>query len=218
MISRLQKQATTPNFKLNMPQQEISRGLNIAYEYIVKQRQCVYIKADFVLNYIEIASEWLSGNFAKCFLMLSGLPGTGKTTLAKTICELINAYFDDDIYTENIGVVQCDSIEIEESFKEDNLKTFPKKHRSFDLLKETTLLFIDDLGTEQTEVKIFGSQYKPIIDLLSYRYEKRLITIITTNLTPKEIRSRYGERIYSRFQETAKVIAFNEHSFRVKDA
>lgn len=45
------------------------------------------------------------------------------------------------------------------------------------------ILAIDDLGTEPREIIEYGNVLSPIIDLISYRYEHQLPTIITSNLT-----------------------------------
>lgn len=59
-------------------------------------------------------------------------------------------------------------------------------------------LAIDDLGTEPVEVMDYGNIITPVINLLTKRYEAHLFTIVTTNLDPKEIHKRYGDRIADR--------------------
>lgn len=44
------------------------------------------------------------------------------------------------------------------------------------------ILAIDDLGTEPREIIEYGNVLSPIIDLISYRYEHQLPTIIISNL------------------------------------
>lgn len=76
------------------------------------------------------------------------------------------------------------------------------------------MLAIDDLGTEPVEVLEYGNRLNPVIDLLYKRYDEQLFTIITTNLTPKEIRERYGERIADRLNEMAFRIVFDNETYR----
>ena len=46
------------------------------------------------------------------------------------------------------------------------------------------------------------------------RYEEQLFTIITTNLTPQQIRGHYGDRIADRLNEMVKKIVFNNATYR----
>lgn len=77
------------------------------------------------------------------------------------------------------------------------------------------MLGIDDLGTEPSEVLDYGNIYTPVIDLLTKRYEEQLFTIITTNLTPQQIRRHYGDRIADRLNEMVKKIVFNNCTYRI---
>ena len=76
------------------------------------------------------------------------------------------------------------------------------------------MLGIDDLGTEPSEVLDYGNIYTPVIDLLTKRYEEQLFTIITTNLTPQQIRGHYDDRIADRLNEMIKKIVFNNCTYR----
>ena len=76
------------------------------------------------------------------------------------------------------------------------------------------MLGIDDLGTEPQEVMDFGNVVTPVIDLLTKRYDEQLFTIITTNLTPKQIRKHYGDRIADRLNEMVEKIVFNNGTYR----
>ena len=75
-------------------------------------------------------------------------------------------------------------------------------------------LTIDDLGTEPREIIEYGNVLSPIIDLISYRYEHQLPTIITSNLTPQQISEVYGKRIGDRLKETTEIVPFLNCSYR----
>lgn len=75
-------------------------------------------------------------------------------------------------------------------------------------------LGIDDMGEEPAEVRSYGNYLRPITELLQYRYDKLLPTVITTNLTPRQITEKYGLSIADRLTEVAKKIAFLNPSFR----
>ena len=143
-------------------------------------------------------------------VMMCGTCGNGKTTLLYTLSaaidDLINkghfAFLSRDIRP---GLCIVDAKDITEIAKDlDELR----RYRTFPLLA------IDDLGKEPTEILDFGNVLNPVIDLLEYRYNRQLFTVVTTNLTPKEIREKYGARIADRFNEMLEVIRFNDISYR----
>ena len=76
------------------------------------------------------------------------------------------------------------------------------------------MLSIDDLGIEPSEILDYGNILNPVIDLLTQRYNAQLFTIVTTNLTPKQIREHYGERIADRFNEMFDRIVFENSTYR----
>lgn len=84
-------------------------------------------------------------------------------------------------------------------------------------VRNIEILCIDDLGTEGRESMHYGDFITAAIDVISYRYEEQLCTLITSNLTPKEIAGHYDERIADRFREMMLIINFgNEKSFRIQ--
>lgn len=60
----------------------------------------------------------------------------------------------------------------------------------------------------------YGNVYTPVIDLLTKRYEEQLFTIITTNLTPQQIREHYDDRIADRLNEIVEKIVFKNGTYR----
>ena len=92
-----------------------------------------------------------------------------------------------------------------------NAKDLAKDWRS---LMDKDILAIDDLGTEPREIIEYGNVLSPIIDLISYRYEHQLPTIITSNLTPQQISEVYGKRIGDRLKETTEIVPFLNGSYR----
>ena len=75
-------------------------------------------------------------------------------------------------------------------------------------------LGIDDLGTEPAEIVDYGNPIYPVVRLIEHRYESQSFTFITTNLTPSEIRKKYGDRIADRFNEMLHVIVFQDVTYR----
>jgi DNA replication protein DnaC len=87
-------------------------------------------------------------------------------------------------------------------------------YSAFLRLSHKDMLGVDDLGTEPQEVMDFGNVVTPVIDLLTKRYDEQLFTIITTNLTPKQIRDHYGDRIADRLNEMVEKIVFTNGTYR----
>lgn len=168
--------------------------LNTAYQDIVINEE--HCKMDYNQLYetvIKDMSRWcLERN--KFGLMLIGNVGVGKTTLMKAICKcyliLANA---------KVRIMTADKIAM--LAKQDQ--------NEYNDLMNCPLLGIDDLGTEPKTVKIYGNDVNPLVDLLTHRYDKKLFTIITTNLTKDEIAEYYGERVWDRLVQLCNKYTFN---------
>lgn len=78
--------------------------------------------------------------------------------------------------------------------------------------RNTPMLIIDDLGCETD-----SPTNKAIInDLIAYRYSYGVPTIITSNLTPQEMSSRYKDRLYERIIQTGKVVDAGRYNKRLE--
>ena len=77
------------------------------------------------------------------------------------------------------------------------------------------MLAIEDIGREPAETLDYGNVLSPIVDLLEYRYDQQLYTIVTTNLKPQEMRSHYGDRIADRLNEMFDKVIFQDGSYRL---
>ena len=86
--------------------------------------------------------------------------------------------------------------------------------KEFSQIQDANMLGIDDLGEEEPALMSYGNRITPVIDLLSYRYCRMLFTMVTTNLTPVQIRSVYGDRIADRFNEMMLILPYRNPSFR----
>lgn len=69
-------------------------------------------------------------------------------------------------------------------------------------------LFVDDVGTEETEAKSYGNVNNVIQMIIEHRYEqfrqrKGLNLILSTNMRLDQIESNYGARAYDRLMEIA---------------
>ena len=82
-------------------------------------------------------------------------------------------------------------------------------------------LFIDDIGHEANPVSHFGTIFSPMADLIQSRYDNHqewpqsnMTTHFTSNLSPEELRNRYGDFIFDRLVEMCDWIHIEGESFR----
>lgn len=139
-------------------------------------------------------------------LLLIGTTGTGKTHISTAIAkEIIHQGFD----------VVYDSVQnIISDFEADKFKSgYGQTDTVVDKYLECELLIIDDLGTE------FTTQFSTsvIYNLLNTRQNKGLATVISTNLTAKELAGKYEGRIYSRIVGSDyTVLFFSGKDYRIR--
>lgn len=102
------------------------------------------------------------------------------------------------------------------------LEGMRKKHmgseadaESFEAMIAAPILLIDDLGTEPM-LRNVTVEY--LFTLLNERCAQRLHTVIATNLSPNQIKERYGERVASRLLDTSRcaLIAMRGKDLRLK--
>jgi len=79
------------------------------------------------------------------------------------------------------------------------------------------VLYLDDIGAEDTTTKHYGQTTDPIESLLEIRYNHReqVKTYATSNLSLKRLEERYGERIKSRLFEMFNVIVLKGEDRRL---
>lgn len=171
----------------------------------VESRNAEYKDSEDMRSYIRQAAQFLTDG-KHCGLMLCGTTGNGKTTIAKAIRSLVNAYNIKDENGEKFYFRLHSSKDIVRMAKADYVAYLALCH--------CPAIIIDDLGEEPIEVLEYGNSLNPVIDMLSIRYEEQLLTIVTTNTAAAQIRERYGDRIADRFNEMMQVIIFTNPSFR----
>ena len=210
-MSQLEKHRKTSKTRFNIPGS--SKVFIKFYQYVVSLRHKQFINHESLAVSLEKVAKWIENGNGTCGLLLAGNPGNGKTTVINTLVELIRCsklpdpsqldYYGNPIYAKLSTFVATDLTRIYQSDPE-----------QFNNIKKSSLLAIDDLGTEPVEIMSYGNYYSPIIELLYFRYEKQLLTIISTNLTPKNITERYGERLSDRLSEMMTIVSFPDFSFR----
>ena len=208
--SRLhQRPSMRVRFRMPLPK-EATRELLLEAVYAeVLFCEQKFINSEILMAQVDAIAGWLIGETSKFGLLLCGICGNGKTTFVRAIQQLINAiqlpvYRDDP--KEKYGMRICDARELALLCR--------TKPEEFQKICELRMLAIDDLGTEAYEVSDYSNRMNPMLELLLKRYDKRLFTIVTTNLTPEQLREKYGERLADRFNEMMHKEVFKNHSYR----
>lgn len=193
----LQQRITRTGFKINLPPEEVRILLTAAYRAEVASRNMKYQESEEITLAIKKMADALTAKSHKTGIVLCGTCGNGKTTLVRALQNSL-VYLKLRNLTE-YGMPIMDAREVAERMKE--CKTSP-------------LLAIEDMGKEPTTKLDYGNILNPVIEVLEHRYNEQLFTVISTNLTAKEIKEKYGTRIADRFNEMMSVIIFTGKSFR----
>ncbi len=192
-----------------LSQQEVYNLLGKVYVAQVEKRGMQYVQNAEIKKAVELASQWLTNPNAKKWLLIIGTVGTGKTTLANAVCDVLNAINKATQYGMWADVVKkISAINLSQMAREESTRLQD--------YKKALRLFIDDLGTETDNVKVYGNTISPITETILERYDNtNLTTIITSNLNLEQIKQNYGERIADRLQEMCNKIVITTKSFRV---
>lgn len=164
------------------------------YKLLVRGRGHEAIMDDHINAKLKSVAKWLYCS-QKSGLLLCGTLGNGKTTTLQSIYRLFC----------RSGAAIGDAQDIFSFYKENQctLKYWNEP-----------LLLIDDLGVEPARCITYGEESYPMTRLLLHRYDKRLTTVIATNLSFDAIQERYGDRVADRMIETFDAIGYNAESYR----
>ena len=192
-----------------MSKEEAAMYIETALRAEIELRRKAFVDVPELHKHIEDIANLFTCPTSKFGIMLCGGVGNGKSTMMKALQSLLihlqiriryNTSF------ETLGMKIISAKELSRLIRVDSNNLL--HHQSLNMLG------IDDLGEEEIEMMDYGNRVTPVIDLLSYRYDRMLFTMVTTNLTPKQIRSTYGDRIADRFNEMMLIIPYENPSFR----
>ncbi len=206
-ISRLDSLKTTRvTFSLPFSAEDTEVMLSEAVQHEVRYWGHSYIADNDAA--ISKAARWLSESPTPG-LIIFGNVGNGKTTLINAITNLINAY--------SLGRDTAGNSAWMKFVTTDTLARYAKEdsEKMWSIIR-TPMLALDDLGAEQDTIKTYGNVVNPAVELLSYRYQYRLFTLVTTNLKTAEIRQRYGDRIADRMNEMFTRIIIRGTTYRTR--
>jgi len=197
-------------FRFRLPAQELLNMLTAFYGLEVEKRHGKMRLDDNMKEALAKTAKNLCQESPKFGLMMCGTCGNGKTTMVYALQRTINYYNMTGHFSflKEWMRVGMEVVDVRYILQVAN------KDEKFNELRTRDMLAIDDMGKEPTEIMNYGNILNPVVDIIEYRYHHQLFTVITTNLTPMEIREKYGSRIADRFNEMLEVIVFKDVTYR----
>ncbi len=193
-----------------------------SYEMQVKSTCLAFAGEAELSSYIGKIAGWLRGG-KRNSLVLFGRVGAGKSTMLRSIQKAVDAIrASAAAELKRTNPAFFDNYGLQAEYE--SLAKFPallvvsaiELARDIDPYKTQAFLAVDDLGCEPATKNDYGTVSAPMVDLLMFRYEHKLPTIITTNLDSTDIEKRYGERIMDRLAEDYDWLGFTNPSYRRK--
>lgn len=200
-------------FRWKVSTEDAYQLLLAAYARVVETRAMSCEYTEDIKKYLLAIAETLTSKSTKCGILLCGNCGNGKTTSMMAFATVTE-------YLYNLYRKKCmDAGQGPKGFKLEKTSArrivqVAKDEVAMTEAKKADVLCIDDVGLEPTEVLDYGNALNPVIEIMEQRYRQQLFTFITTNLTPAQIREKYGDRIADRFNETMKCIVYKNPTFR----
>lgn len=191
------------------------------YKKLVESEGREFKKTDNLRCQIRKVVEKMTSDDLRWCLLINGQIGNGKSTLSKAILSVFNDMIDKRVF--NSGDImdwhymsRVSAMGLVEAFLDDRDKY--KEYRS------QNWLIVDDVGSEAPYVNLYGTVFRPMSDLLFYRYENRLPTIFVSNFRlegdgtheNKGLFDIYDDpRFRDRFKQMFNVVLFKDKSFRL---
>lgn len=209
ILSRVRPTATRPTFRVELCESDTIQLLTRCLQVEVSNRGRELRVDESTIRNIESVSRWLTSDRKKSSLILYGQVGTGKTIMVEAIRTLIRTLYPCGDMSAGRYLKVITAIELSKLFENEK-----ERKESYVSYKTAPWLAIDDLGAEPLTIKSYGNELTPMIDLIYHRYERQLMTIVTTNDNNEVLATKYGPRIADRFAEMFNRIPYVGDSYR----
>ena len=169
----------------------------------------------------KLAARWKPGD--KGLTLRSVSVGVGKTLLAYSVLVYATAHH---VGRDGKGRARCQAVSakalldlLRSSFgatweKNPGIQSTEAVRQKYQVVPD--ILLIDDLGKETVRGGEAGEWARAeLLDLLDYRMDKRLTTIITTNLTNADTLLRYGAAFVSRMLGRSPLVEMSGPDYRL---
>lgn len=199
------KTTKADSFRIPATAEQTAAMMTAAYMAEVEYRGREFKSDEGTTDNIRAVAEFLAQEGRKEFgMMMCGTCGNGKTTMVYALQNLVN-------YLDERGIIRGGLVIIDAKDVAGMTKDKPMFNRN---IRNVSMMAVEDMGREPVEVMDFGNVANPVIDLMEYRYNEQLFTVVTTNLSPKQIAEKYGKRLADRFNEMFRKIIFKNGSYR----
>ena len=159
-------------FAIEADPADLIKPLTLAYAACVRERGAdMEIDTDLQRKF-ETVAKWLTLKHGRPGLLLYGTVGTGKTTMLRAVCRLVNYAAKPDYNEMTMYDAPRNMVDIVRA--KDVVEAYQNDRKTFDKMCRLKMLAIDEFGVEAIDVKSFGNSNEPIIDLLSTRYDRQI--------------------------------------------
>lgn len=178
-----------------IPRRFIGKTLENFHADTEAKRYALTVARDFVENFDRHLKRGDG-------LVLSGMPGTGKSHIAGAILQAILPKHV-GVYTTCMGAIRA----IRETWRKDSERS---EREVLDILGDAPLLVLDEIGVQ------YGTdgEQTVIFDILDRRYRDMRPTLLLTNQDKAGLKQFIGERAYDRLTETSRWVPFDWPSYR----
>ena len=195
----------------DLSEEQLYNRLGWKYKAEVERKKGEFVKTDNLRTQLSNISRLLMDG-RRWGLFIRGVVGNGKTTAVNALMHTINSLTKEEYFRGE--VFDWDWMKVLNA--RDMINIFVNDNERFQNMKRNTWLVIDDLGQDPVQVMVYGTFFYPFLELIDYRYEHRLPTVIVSNLKEKELKERYNDpRFSDRFNEMFNATTFRDKSFRV---
>lgn len=171
----------------------------------LERRFDTFVVTDQTRLAYQVCKSYAEGMPHDTGLLLTGPTGTGKTHLAVAILQVA--------LEKGYSGLFVTVPELLDSIK-NSFAPGADREELFDAAKDAEILVLDDIGVE----KVTDFVAEKIFTLINSRYEDMLPTIVTSNLTMKELADRLGSRVVSRLCEMTTGALLGGSDYRLKRA